>query len=676
MLKFTILYLLISLVLINACFAQSQSYQPQAPSINGKINEDEWSGGVRFDKFYSFIPTSGMTNMDSTIVYVRQTDDALYFAFRYWPKGKVIRKSLTRDRSTEEENEFFILIDLENKNQNGYCFAFSFIDNQRDQIVYNQRNMSSEWDWKWENKTTVFREPTDTEPGYIETEIKIPVDKMQNKNTKQIGFDIQMFAYKEDGNYYYYSIIPNSELLSLKNLYKMDLKTPFKETLNLSANAIPFVVGEKFNDSSKYKARFGGDFNVSLDRHTFKGTVNTDESTLEADPFSFSFYNRPTFLQEKRPFFSKDLDIYRSTMDLFYTRAIENIELGGNYTYRSDNLKLGSIFVQEEPIDSLGNRDQFFILRPRYDYKDGNIGGFFIYSKLRALGEQQRIVSFDGSYRFPTNPLRFFGQFASNMEGNAFKGGGYYQFNNQGGFYADWAYTRVDENFRAPTYFNSQLRDAHNFDEIFTSAGHNFVYDRPMFSDFNFNGGYYKLRRLSDDFVYQERISGNFNVRINNMLYVNNYVEYNRPNDYDNNGNLITRTNLNHEIFVNLLLGSNTVNFGYYYGTYFGSYIKNPYANFSFIFFDRLGFRGGISYVDFFDIKQTIYNLRLDYRILDKLFFRGYYGRNTNTKQALLNTMIQYEFFAGSNLYFVLNLEGEKLDYTRRYFKVGYEFSF
>lgn len=674
MLKFTTLYLLISLILIDVSFAQSQNYKPTDPSINGRILEEEYKDGIKFEKFYSFIPTAGMTNMDSTIVYVKQTEDAIYFAFRYWPKGKVISKSLTRDRSTDEENEFFILLDLENKHQNGYFFAFSFMDNQRDQIIYNQRNMSSEWDWKWENKTTVFKEPTDTEPGYIETEIKIPVDKIQNKNTKQIGFDIQMFAYKPDGNSYWYSPIPNSELLSLKNTYVMDLKVPFKETLNLNINAMPFVVGDKFNDSS-YGATFGGDFNVSLDRHTFKGTINTDESTLEADPFAFSFYNRPIFLQEKRPFFSKDLDIYRSTMDLFYTRAIENIELGGNYTYRSNQMKLGSIFVQEEP-DGQGNRDQFFVLRPRYDYADGNIGGFFIYSKEKSLNDQQRVMSFDGSYRFPTNPLRFFGQFATNFDGNAYKAGGYYQFNNQGGFYADWNYTRVDENFRAPTYFSYQLQDPYDYQEIFLSGGHNFVYDRAWFPDFNFNVGYYKLNRLSDAFVYQDRINSNFSFRINDMVNMTNYVEYNRPDDYNEQGELIKRTNINHEVFVNVLLGSNSVNFGYYYGPYFGSYIKNPYANCNFIFFDRLGFRGSVSYVDFFDIKQTIWNLRLDYRVMDKLFLRGFFGKNTYTKDALLNTMVQYEFFAGSNAYFVFNLEGENLEYTRRYFKIGYEFSF
>ena len=73
-------------------------------------------------------------------------------------EGKIIKQSLTRDRSTDEENEFFIILDLENKNENGYIFVVSFLDNQRDAVVYNQRNQSYEWDWQWENKSTIYKE--------------------------------------------------------------------------------------------------------------------------------------------------------------------------------------------------------------------------------------------------------------------------------------------------------------------------------------------------------------------------------------------------------------------------------------------------------------------------------------------------------------------------------------
>jgi len=324
------------------------------PSIDGKIGSSEWKDAMVFTKFFLTIPKSDEKYYDSTIIYVKQTKDAIWFAFRYWPKGKVICQSLNRDVSTEEENEFFILIDFENKNQNGYFFSTSFQSNQRDALIYNQRNHSSSWDWIWENKARIVKDAKDGDPGYIETEIKIPVDKIQNKNKKQIGFDIQMFSYKPDGTYYYYSIIPESELLSVKHTYKFDLQTPFDERLNLNFNATPFIVANKFNDING-RFRYGGELSISLDKHKLKSTFHTDESTLEADPFRFAFYGRPIFLQERRPFFSKDLDLFNTPINLFYTRAIQNIDYGFNYTFRSDKFKMGAVYVREDSVT--GNPD-------------------------------------------------------------------------------------------------------------------------------------------------------------------------------------------------------------------------------------------------------------------------------------------------------------------------------
>ena len=39
-----------------------------------------------------------------------------------------------------------------------------------------------------------------------------------------------MFAYKEDGNYYYYSLIPNSELLSIKKYIQTESYYTFEES--------------------------------------------------------------------------------------------------------------------------------------------------------------------------------------------------------------------------------------------------------------------------------------------------------------------------------------------------------------------------------------------------------------------------------------------------------------
>ncbi len=681
------LVLIFSLLFFNRLFSQTQGAKIESPSVDGKINDTEWAGAKVFTKFYKFIPKTEDNTYDSTTVYIKQTKDAIYFGFDYYPKGKIISKSLVRDRSTEDENEFFILLDLENKHQNGYFFSFSFLNNQRDAIIYNQRNQSSEWDWVWDVKSKILAEPKNGKAGHIQTEVRIPVDRLQNKNKKQIGIDVQMFSYKEDGTYYYYSLIPNSELLSLKNTYPFDLTTPFDEKLNLNFNVIPFLSGQSFNNYRDTLV-FGGDVNISMDKHKIKATINPDESTLEADPFRFSLYSRPIFLQEKRTFFSKDLDIFRTPINLFYTRAIDIIKYGANYTYRSDILKAGAVLVDD--LDEFGNRRNFFIARPKMNFENLNVGSLFIYSKNYGTDYNEKILSLDGFYRFPKNPVRFQAQFANSLtsiknhgaEGTAYNLYGYYQSNDAGGPYADVSYNRINPGFFASTYFNSQTQLPNNYDEISASGGYKFVFDREYVSDMNFNGGYYKLSTLKTDasfpanFNFQNNLFFGSNYKVTAWLRFNQYFEFNRPNATDENGSLITYKNTAQEYDASIFLGTNFISFGYYFGPYFGSFIKNPYASGNIFLFERLALNASINFVDVFGLKRTILNTGLNWKVMNRLFIRSYFQRDNITRQALWNSILQYEFFAGSNFYIVVNINGDKLQYVGKSFKLGYDFTF
>ncbi|MBC8485013.1 MAG: hypothetical protein H8D45_03120, partial [Bacteroidetes bacterium] len=539
--KYPLICFYLMLCLTGKVYPQATGDGNKVPVIDGKISMNEWADAKIFKDFHLTIPKSDSKNYDSTIIFVKHTKDALYFAFQFHPRSKVISQSLVRDRSTNEENETFIVLDLENKHQNGYMFVFSFLDNQRDMLIYNQKSTSSEWDWIWECKSTIYSKAKDDEPGYIESEIKIPVDKIQNKNAEKIGIDIVLFAYRPDGTYYFYSINQDSELMSVKNTYELEIE-PFNERLNLNFNATPFVVGNRFNDST-YKAQLGGELTLSLDKHKLKSTYNTDESTLEADPFAFSFYDQPIYLQEKRPFFSKDLDIYSSPISLFYTRAIQNIDFGFNYTYRGDRLKTGTIFVEEEP-DSKGNKRQFFVARPKYYADDFSLGSFFLYSKDKSNNYQERIVSIDGFYRFPRNRVRLMGQYVTNLEGSAYKFYAYYQYDESGGPYADMSYTRVDNKFNSSTSFDGQVGLPNDYDKVFVSGGYKWIFNRSLFSDINVSGGFYRSRILSDGFLLQDRLNLNTNTRIIGPLNFNTYLEYNRPNDYNEKDEVITRSNL------------------------------------------------------------------------------------------------------------------------------------
>ena len=653
------------------------------PKIDGKINDTEWRDAKVFTDFYMMIPKSDKKDYDSTIAYIKQTKDAIYIAIKYWPRGKIIKQSLTRDRSTDEENEFFILLDLENKNQNGYVFVVSFLDNQRDAVIYNQRNQSYEWDWQWENKCTIFREAKDGKPGYCEMEIKIPVDRLQNKNKKQIGIDLQLFSYTPDGNYTWYALTPNSELLNLKSMYKLDLTTPFDERLNLRFSLTPFVVGQYFNfDTARVK--FGGEFSVSLDKHKLKSTLFTDESTLEADPFRFAFYGKPIFLQEKRPFFSKDLDIYSTPINLFYSRAIQTIQYGFNYTYRSDKFKMGAVYVHDTVPDEAFHRRTFAVGRPKFNFQDFNIGGLFVYYHDTLGNYSEKIVSVDGKINLPSR-FRFIPQFARsfNNDGsgaNMYNAYLYYESNSNGGPYMDASYTRYDSNFTASTLFNNY---GNNYDEINVSGGYQFVNNNKYFSNINISGGYYRSHKFDDDFDRpfgfnkQNGVYGNLYYKVTGWLSFFHSLNVDRPNDYDANDNIITQNNLLTEHNFKLVYGNSSFSAGFYGGKYFGDKLLNPYASVDMAFFGKFRLGANYNYIKQGDnFERSIYNIKLDYKIMPKLFLRAYYQRDTYSKKALLNTLLQYEFFGGSSVYLVLNLDGEHLEYTRRYFKVSYEFNF
>ena len=58
---------------------------------------------------------------------------------------------------------------------------------------------------------------------------------------------------------------------------------------------------------------------------------------------------------------------------------------------------------------------------------------------------------------------------------------------------------------------------------------------------------------------------------------------------------------------------------------------------------------------------------------MERLYLRSFVQKDNYRKQGLWNTLLQYEFFAGSNVYLVLNQIGEHFEQTGQFFKVGYE---
>jgi hypothetical protein len=365
-------------------------------------------------------------------------------------------------------------------------------------------------------------------------------------------------------------------------------------------------------------------------------------------------------------------------LNLFYTRAIQNIDYGVNYTYRSNKLKAGLVYVEEEK-DIFGNKRKFFIARPNFNSPKLNFGSFFIYSDDKTNNYQDKILSLDGKISLPLR-FKFSPQIVTNFSNdklrNAYHLHLYYEFNSAGGPYGDLIYTRFDNKFNALTLFNDY---GDNYDEIFAGYGYKFVRNNKYFSDMNFFTSYYRAKTLTGNFTHQESGSVSFYHKTLSWLSFYHELQLNFP-DENANGTIAHRKNFLQEHNVKFLIGPNALLFGYFFGPYYGTYLKNPYANLDLSFFEKLGVNISYSHREE-DIVQSIYRIKLDYKILEKLYLRSFYQisiyhNQSDKNNTLWNTLLQYEFFAGSNIYFVLNLSGKELENTGRYFKIGYEFNF
>ncbi|MBL7961915.1 hypothetical protein JNL27_16905, partial [bacterium] len=130
---------------------------------------------------------------------------------------------------------------------------------------------------------------------------------------------------------------------------------------------------------------------------------------------------------------------------------------------------------------------------------------------------------------------------------------------------------------------------------------------------------------------------------------------------------------------------------GYNFGPYYGAFLQNPYGELSLSLFSRMGLL--LSYVGQHteDFDQKIYRIKLNYRVIDKLYLRSFFQKrivDDNSPSGVSrvtswNSLLQYEFFAGSNVYVVLNLQKDPglndnrlFENSGQYFKFAYEMNF
>ena len=175
-----------------------------------------------------------------------------------------------------------------------------------------------------------------TEEGY-ELEFIIPFSEIPFPNGKDQSWKIKIFSvYKDINNEEEVSATSKVDLNASCQLCLLDHVINLNDIkIEKKLNFLPYVSSnisgtrDKYYDRLNYekpKLNYGIGFDLELNKNlSVEGTINPDFSQVESDATKIDI-NSPTAInyEEKRPFFNKGIDALSYSLEVFYSRSINN----------------------------------------------------------------------------------------------------------------------------------------------------------------------------------------------------------------------------------------------------------------------------------------------------------------------------------------------------------------
>jgi len=424
MLLRTIIIILFSIITIefSAKITYSVPRVSNAPSIDGKIDEGEWSESSSVVLAYETNPGYNVPAPVKTIAYMMEDGEQIYFAFRaYDPEPEKIL-AFIQDRDGIFNDDFVgVILDTFDDGRRGFEFFVNPMGSQGDLTVDESNGYSedSSWNTVWESAGQVSDE------GYI-VEMAIPYRALRySTNISEQTWGIQFLRiYPRDSRTTIFDRTNNRELdcslcqanklKGIPNLKKTSTNIDITPTVtylkNDTRDVEPISDWEEMNN----EADFGVDFRWAMTEDWIvNATVNPDFSQVEADAGQLDINTTYSlFYPESRPFFLDGADYFSSMNRLVHTRNIADPDYGVKLSGKTNGYSLGvisatdastSILIpssQGSYIEELENQSsEVFVARGQSDIGDKNNVGVLVTSRS-ATDYKNQLVSVDGRYYF------------------------------------------------------------------------------------------------------------------------------------------------------------------------------------------------------------------------------------------------------------------------------------
>lgn len=304
--------------------------------IDGTLDEKCWESAAKVQDFTQYKPSPGKSSTQRTEVQIAYDQTAIYIAARCFDKPEHVSKILSqRDDFNANVDNFQVILDTYNDDQNGFSFGVSSMGVQADSKIFVS-DESPELNMVWSSAVI------HTEDGW-QLEMRIPFSALRFPKTEVQDWGINFFRYisrsREESTWC--PVKPDfdnwpAQCGTLTNLKGIEPPTrlAFIPYVSTYVDHYPSNVEGKSNWSRSFNGgmdiKYGLNEAFTLDMTLVPdfGQVVFDNQVLNLSPFEIQF-------NENRQFFTEGTELF-SKSGLFYSRRIG---IQSPYGVLSSNLK-------------------------------------------------------------------------------------------------------------------------------------------------------------------------------------------------------------------------------------------------------------------------------------------------------------------------------------------------
>lgn len=404
----------------------------QAPVIDGRLDDDIWRNAAVFNDFYQTNPGDNIAPSRPTEVYMAYDREYLYIGFKCWDDRDKIRATVARRDGVFAEDNVRVWLDTFDDQRRAYILGFNPLGIQQDgiftegvgadfsvDIVMESKGVIEDWGWSVEVKVPFKSLRYVAGPGtYWGFNVARNIDRFNDELNSWMPDDRSVSGtLVKHGRITGFDDLKTERTLEIAPSVSASQTTRRVPTIPLSQRTPGF-----FDPGRLVNQPIKGDIGLTLKytltpNITLDAAINPDFAEVEADaPVVRANQRFPIFFEEKRPFFLEGSEIFRTPMQIFYSRTIVDPDLAAKITGKSGRNSFGillasdkapgnysenernEIFIRPAIDEFLDKNALFGVFRLKRDVgKEGSVG---VLMTTRLFPEQRNLViSTDGRFK-------------------------------------------------------------------------------------------------------------------------------------------------------------------------------------------------------------------------------------------------------------------------------------